>query len=100
MIFSLIYIPYTGTYAGTKNLKFEHIKSANGLSYDTVYSIVQDKDGFMWFGTEDGLNKFDGSKITVYEKESDNDNSLQNASCSAIFIDSSNMIWIDSWGDV
>lgn len=98
MIFSLISIPYSSAYAFIEKLEFKHIKSADGLSHDTVYCIGQDRDGFMWFGTEDGLNKFDGSKIKVYQKELDNENSIENTNCSSIYVDSSNMIWIASWG--
>ena len=63
MIFSLATISSERVYGISAKLKFEHIKSANGLSHDTVYCISQDKDGFMWFGTEDGLNKYDGIKM-------------------------------------
>lgn len=98
MIFSLVAIPYKYVYGFSQNSEFKHIKSIDGLSHDTVYCITQDKDGFVWFGTEDGLNKFDGSKIKAYQKELDNNNSLENTNCSALFVDSSNMIWIASWG--
>lgn len=97
MIFLLI-VPYSLVYADTNNLGFRHITSLNGLSHDTIYSIAQDKDGFMWFGTEDGINKYDGNTIKVYGSEVHNKSFLQNANCSALYVDKSNSIWIASWG--
>ncbi len=88
-------LPYS---AETNSFDFKHITDQEGLSHDTVYSIAQDKDGFMWFGTEDGLDKYDGYTIKAYQREAFNKNSLQCANCSAIFVDDSNLIWIASWG--
>jgi len=59
LIFSLI--PYT--LKANENLKFERIDDRNGLSSDFVSNIVQDKDGYMWFATHDGLNRFDGYTV-------------------------------------
>jgi len=47
-------------------LKFENISIEQGLSQSTVLCIFQDSRGFMWFGTEDGLNKYDGYNFTIY----------------------------------
>ena len=45
---------------------FRHLEVADGLSNNTVYAILQDKDGFMWFGTRGGLNRYDGYTFKVY----------------------------------
>jgi ligand-binding sensor domain-containing protein len=50
-----------------KDIKFQHINTSNGLSQNNVYSIIQDSIGFMWFGTEDGLNRFDGYDFVIYK---------------------------------
>ena len=63
LIFSLI--PYT--LKANENLKFERIDDRNGLSSDFVSNIVQDKDGYMWFATHDGLNRFDGYTVKQYK---------------------------------
>ncbi|HLP45375.1 MAG TPA: two-component regulator propeller domain-containing protein [Candidatus Kapabacteria bacterium] len=47
-------------------LTFESISLEHGLSQYSIHSITQDKKGFMWFGTQDGLNKYDGSNFSVY----------------------------------
>ncbi len=53
-------------FAQDQDIKFEKITIKEGLSENTVYSISQDDHGFMWFGTQDGLNKFDGYKVSVF----------------------------------
>lgn len=47
--------------------QFEHLSVEDGLSNDYVTAVLQDRDGFMWFGTGDGLNKYDGSSFTVFK---------------------------------
>ena len=47
--------------------RFETIGVEDGLSQSSVYSIYQDKEGYMWFGTADGLNRYDGSEIKVFK---------------------------------
>jgi ligand-binding sensor domain-containing protein/serine phosphatase RsbU (regulator of sigma subunit) len=60
-----------------QQLKFKYIDNEDGLSSLFVSSIMQDDLGFMWFGTQDGLNKYDGYQIKVYKTDPDNpDNSL------------------------
>lgn len=58
------------------SIDFEHIGVKNGLSHYTIHSIYQDEQGFMWIGTRDGLNRYDGSGVTVYKQQSDDPTSL------------------------
>lgn len=55
-----------------QQLNFRRITINDGLSQNTVFCIVQDKTGFIWIGTEDGLNKYDGYEFTTYKHENDN----------------------------
>ncbi|MGH7595729.1 MAG: two-component regulator propeller domain-containing protein [bacterium] len=55
---------------------FEHISLEHGLSQATVYAILQDGRGFMWFGTQDGLSRFDGYNFVVYRHSQTDSNSL------------------------
>ena len=57
-------------------IAFEHLTAQEGLSSHTVYSCVQDDLGFMWFGTRDGLNKYDGTDVTIYTYDPENPLSL------------------------
>ena len=47
---------------------FRSYQVEDGLSHNSVWAVMQDSKGFMWFGTNDGLNRFDGKKIKVYRK--------------------------------
>jgi ligand-binding sensor domain-containing protein len=50
----------------SKDIKFRHLTTAHGLSHDHVQGIIRDSEGFMWFATEGGLNKYDGYEFNVY----------------------------------
>jgi signal transduction histidine kinase/ligand-binding sensor domain-containing protein len=50
-------------------LRFEHLGTAQGLSHNRIFCIYQDRQGFMWFGTGDGLNRYDGYTFTVYKPD-------------------------------
>ncbi|UCH97999.1 MAG: hypothetical protein JSV88_14410 [Candidatus Aminicenantes bacterium] len=53
------------------DIKFEHISQEHGLSQLSINHIIRDKKGFMWFATQDGLNKYDGYGFTVYRHDRD-----------------------------
>ena len=74
-------------------LKFEHL-TADGLSQSVVLCILQDTQGFMWFCTEDGLNKYDGYKFTIYKHDADDVNSLSNNYVWDIYEDHTGVFWI------
>ncbi len=67
---------------------FDHITSLNGLSQGSVFSIFQDSKGYMWFGSMDGLNLFDGYGFTVYRNEPGNERSLSRNEIKCIAEDS------------
>ena len=77
-------------------VRFKRITINDGLSLSSVYDIYQDSKGFMWFGTEDGLNKYDGQSITVYGAHTDQHNLLANKWVEQVYEDKSGMIWIGS----
>lgn len=64
------------SYAQVANLEFKSIGTKDGLSQSSIRCINQDQTGFMWFGTKDGLNKYDGYNFTSYKKSSQNKNSI------------------------
>ncbi len=66
----------------------------NGLSQNKVNAILQDHLGFMWFGTEDGLNKFDGYSFKTYRRDPSDKNSLGNNSITALVEDKNHNIWV------
>ena len=97
MIVSLILV-LNPLLAQQKNLKFEHIGIREGLSHSNVKGILQDRNGFMWFASHDGLNKYDGYKFTVYKSKADDPFSLSHNNLWRIIEDRNGNIWIATWG--
>ena len=60
----------------TSTLRFGRITAADGLSQNAVLAICQDERGFLWFGTEGGLNKYDGYEFVVYKHDPEDETSL------------------------
>ena len=75
-------------------LNFKYYKAEDGLSSNTVYAALQDSKGFMWFGTENGLNRFDGYTFNVYNNIPRTENSLINNYVYALVEDEEENLWI------
>lgn len=84
--------------AQKKDYLIERISIEQGLSQSVVNTIYQDKKGYLWFGTQDGLNRFDGYSYTVYRNEPGNPNSLSNNTVQALFEDTDGNMWIGTLG--
>jgi signal transduction histidine kinase/ligand-binding sensor domain-containing protein len=76
------------------NLKFNQYKERDGLSVDNVNCIIQDAEGFIWIGTDEGLNKFDGSTFTKYINNSADSTSVVHNHILYFFISSDSVLWI------
>ncbi len=76
------------------NIKFEYISLAEGLSQSSVLDIHRDKDGYMWFATFDGLNKFDGYKIEVFRTNPTDSTTISDNSITCIYESKENEIWL------
>ena len=93
-----LFILFISAITPQKNeIKFEHLSLEQGLSNKAVFSIIQDKRGFMWFATFNGLNKFDGYTFTVYKSEPHDLKSLSDNKVSSIIEDQTGMIWIGTY---
>jgi streptogramin lyase len=75
-------------------LKFDHISLEQGLSQSTVNAIVQDGLGFLWFGTQDGLNRYDGYSIAVYKHALADSQALSDNGIWSLCRDRNGDIWI------
>ena len=73
---------------------FRHLEVADGLSNNSVYSIFKDRDGFMWFGTNSGLNRFDGYTFKIYRHLSGDSCSLPNSYVWGIMEEPDNYFWL------
>lgn len=85
------------TYAQIQDISFQRISLEQGLSQSIVESIVQGKRGFMWFGTEDGLNIYDGYGFEVLRNDPDDMNSLSYNHITVIHEDRSGELWIGTF---
>jgi ligand-binding sensor domain-containing protein len=83
--------------AQRNDLKFEHITIDDGLSQSRVRCLYQDSRGFMWVGTHEGLNKFDGYDFTIYLKDSDSEGNISGNIIRCIFEDSKDNLWIGTF---
>jgi ligand-binding sensor domain-containing protein/signal transduction histidine kinase len=86
------------SFSQQQDIKFEYLGIEAGLSNSDVYCVLQDSRGFMWVGTSDGLNKYDGYKFTVYKNDPSNQYSLNNNSILNIVEDSKGIVWLGTWG--
>lgn len=80
-----------------KKYSFEHLTKKDGLSQGTVNCILKDSRGFMWFGTNDGLNKYDGSTIEIFRHKTNDPGSLSNNLILSIVEDQNDRLWISSF---
>ncbi|MCK5646543.1 MAG: response regulator [Anaerolineales bacterium] len=85
-------------YVLSKGVQFERISLEQGLSQSVVNTILQDSMGFMWFGTQDGLNRYDGYDFKVYKNDPDNPGSISNNYVTAIYEDQSGALWVGTSG--
>ena len=96
LLFTLLFLGNVSLFA--QELKFAHITAEQGLSMGAVNCVLQDSRGFMWFGTQDGLNKYDGYSITVYKHNQQDSNSLANNFIYSLFEDKNGVLWIGTNG--
>jgi ligand-binding sensor domain-containing protein/signal transduction histidine kinase len=78
----------------TEGLKLDHISLEQGLSQSTVNAVVQDGQGFMWFGTQDGLNRYDGYNITIRKHNALDSNSISDNTIWSLCRDKTGDLWI------
>lgn len=76
---------------------FERISLQQGLSQSVIESIVQDRKGFLWFATEDGLNRYDGYGFTVYRYQAGNPRSLSYNDIKTLHEDRAGLLWIGTF---
>jgi len=75
-------------------LKFSQFSAIDGLSSSTIFDINQDKQGYIWIATEDGLNRFDGKNFRTYRHDINKENSISDNVIRKIFIDTNNTLWV------
>jgi len=84
-------------HAQRNDIRFEEISIEEGLSQTIVFCIAQDSKGFMWFGTEDGLNKYDGHRFTIIRHIPDDPSSLAYNHILSLYEDRTGTLWIGTF---
>ena len=96
-LFTLYFLLLTSV-SFSQDVKFSSIGSDQGLSQASVNCILQDNKGYMWFGTQDGLNKFNGYEMIVYKNDPSDSNSLSHNYIECLFEDNKGIIWVGTRG--
>lgn len=82
------------SFAQVKEFHFSNITVKNGLSHNWVTSFCQDRKGFIWIGTMNGLNRYDGYNFIIYKNNPLDSTSISDNSISSIYEDKNGIIWI------
>ncbi|MBX2925383.1 MAG: histidine kinase [Chitinophagaceae bacterium] len=90
----LLLTPAMGAFAQQPYLYFSKINVDNGLSHNKVNCILQDKRGFIWIGTEDGLNRYDGQYFTVFRNKPNDTTTISGNIITDLLEDENDVIWI------
>ena len=96
LIFFILLHSQVKLHAEGNSFHFQYLTIDDGLSQSSVTCLIQDSKGFLWFGTEDGLNKYDGYNFFVYYYDQDDSNNIYDNWINSIFEDKSGTIWIGS----
>jgi len=92
----VVYMVFVAAKASTHQTQyyFSPLNTKTGLSNNCVLSIIQDHNGFMWFGTKDGLNRYDGTSFKIFRHEFGNKDALGNSFITCLHEDAAGNIWI------
>jgi len=94
LLFLICFISISSGFSQKSEIKFDRISIEQGLSENVVLSLAQDGKGFIWVGTQDGLNRYDGNRVKVFKNNPDDPQSLSNSYVSVIFTDQDGLIWV------
>ncbi len=87
-------VQHAQSHADTMSVRFDMFSIKDGLSQGLVMAAIQDKEGFMWFSTKDGLNKYDGYRVTVYRNDPHDPYSLPDNYVTQLLEDSAGNFWV------
>ncbi len=93
----LLSIPLVANH-DVKSYHFDNIDITHGLSLNSVSTIVQDKYGFMWLGTEDGLDRYDGASFKTFRHNPLDSSSINSSSILSTLVDSRGDLWVGTYG--
>ncbi len=94
LLFLCLLVCHTSGPAQTQAPRFEHISVDDGLSQSTGQAILQDRQGFLWFATQDGLNKYDGIQFTIFRHDAEDTTSIAGNVINSMCLDNSGAMWL------
>ena len=97
ILFYLFFINLS-CFAQKESIKFGSLGIKNGLSQSSVNDIVEDKKGFLWFATQDGLNRYDGYKFVIFKHNPSDSNSISDNFINCLFLDKQGNLWAGTEG--
>ena len=92
--FLLVFLLNSLPLISQQKLSFEHITTAQGLSRNSINCIFEDRQGFMWFGTTGGINRYDGFSFIAYKFSPNDSNSLSDDNVKVFTEDADGYFWI------
>ena len=90
----IIFFSIDASYASNNSVRFDRYSLKQGLSQGTVTSLLQDRQGFVWIGTQDGLNQFDGYSFKIFSHDSENPKTLSSSFIDALYEDQEGNLWV------
>ena len=89
-----------GIVSAQTRLTFEHLTIEDGLANNSVRTMLQDKDGYLWFGTLNGLSRYDGQKFENFDYDPNDTASINNNKVRDMFQDHAGYIWVTTYDDL
>ena len=96
LLITIVQLLFISEIFSQQQISFNHLTVEDGLSQSSVTCIFQDKKGFMWFGTQDGLNRFDGYNFKVFKNDPTDSTSLSENFIFSIYEDSSGQLYVET----
>lgn len=93
----LLLFHFVTAFSQIEDIKFDRISVNDGLSQSTVNAILQDRYGYMWFGTQDGLNRFDGYNFVIFRNDIDNSTTISDNWIWCIYEDQAGEMWVGTY---
>lgn len=96
LVYVLFFLPFFSVIIPQRHIAFDHLTVEDGLSQSSVTCIFQDRRGFMWFGTQDGLNRYDGYNFKIFKNNPSDSTSLTDNFIFSIYEDHSGVLYIET----